>query len=802
MGGRAPAEAAGRGEAPGLTPEQQAAVQRQQQIMMMARMRAAAQQAVQQPQQQPAPGILGVVPYSRDMDEHSFLTSLARFLQAAGGLSLRRVPEFAGRPVPLHRLLRAVVSHGGYARVTDGGRWGDVCAAMGFAPLPSGNAATASAARDQLAAQLRGLYATLLYPYEQHFLMGVPVPSIAWQHQGAAAAAAAAAQTYSSASASASTTPPVVRPKSTTGSAANSVSNSAPNGSRPKTPQTFGEMLSQMRSDTFASLADARRSMPLEAVSWDALALMAASPDGAVRSSALGQLLRMSYELSGGTAGGATGAVGGVPVALPSAEAASAVLGVLARLLEPLAERLERRMVGDSAAANGSQQCRGNGHGEHAGVHRQPHSATTLARHAEYGSLVRSGLDGSAGTLCATSAAVLDVVRQWALRPELAASVGQCGAMISVLVRLVTSVAEDPKTAEVTPDGLRGAWLALGHAASSFSAETAEEAAGALLGALSGDIRFLAGAARRAFLLLLPSAVHAASSGGGTEDAKRAIVALHAAANGAWRALPLDAALFLDAAARVLAALLAARGGDSFGVCPARATLPGGHSARPPIVALIRPLADTVTALGGGLVPPFVALVRRLLGAPDFCASSAEYARWMAMVVHNPGFGLPDGGFLEASLVALHRALLLVPSRCVRREDVVGSFSSLVRVADAARALWMYDPAPSSGCALSTKLDGANGSSGQMSPLVASPKGALPAVAQAASSQPYALFLRLLSVLVLLAPSAAPAPPSDEAIVLSWLHDVPPSASCVAVVMRPDVLEAAATILAEMRAAP
>jgi len=314
--------------------------------------------------------------------------------------------------------------------------------------------------------------------------------------------------------------------------------------------------------------------------------------------------------------------------------------------------------------------------------------------------------------------------------------------------------------------------------------------------ALRSSLVPLVPAVRRAFFGLLPASVQSQDCGG-AEEKKRAIVALHAAASAAWRSLPADAALVLDAAGRLLGALLRLCGGDSFGA--------GTRAPRDRVEArvlaaaqaVVCPLLDVCATLLGSLVPPFVAHVRGLLDDAEFGAAAAEYSRWMTMVVHNPGFGLPDGGLGEAALVALHRCLLLLGGQCAGLEHsrVVWGFAALAGVADALRALWTYAPVPRAGCALSTATGGA------VSPLASASgsRSALPAVCSASSSSPHALLVRVLGVLAALGPGARPVPPSVEARVCAWLAERPPCASCVGVLHRADVLEAASLVLSSLR---
>lgn len=107
-----------------------------------------------------------IPPYKPEMTEEQFLASLSKFLIAIN-LPLKKIPEFQGRPVQMHRLFQIVTTLGGFQKVTEASRWNAVAASLQYWHN-----------NPELLHQLRSFYYTLFYAYEQYFFHKVPLDKI------------------------------------------------------------------------------------------------------------------------------------------------------------------------------------------------------------------------------------------------------------------------------------------------------------------------------------------------------------------------------------------------------------------------------------------------------------------------------------------------------------------------------------------------------------------------------------------------------------------------------------------------
>ena len=127
-----------------------------------------------QPTQRPPPvpmnNSTGLPPPHDDSifaSEGAFTEHLIRFLNAAS-FPEKRIPNIAGRPVPLLRLYQLICSVGGCANVAaDLKKWQRIAASL---QIPTDSVENLT--------MLRSTYLIFLYPYEQYYFQKKPLDKI------------------------------------------------------------------------------------------------------------------------------------------------------------------------------------------------------------------------------------------------------------------------------------------------------------------------------------------------------------------------------------------------------------------------------------------------------------------------------------------------------------------------------------------------------------------------------------------------------------------------------------------------
>lgn len=626
-----------------------------------------------------------VFPYNPAMSETQFLESLGKFM-ALINLPLRKVPQFRDRSVPMHNLYRIVTSFGGFQKVSDANQWAGVAMSLQFSPVTP-----------DLLGQLKSLYFTLFYAYEQVFFHRIPLDKVICKSNpeclqfyaslGPHALLKSAKGTHDQSGQERidESSPPPSQPKPKTSPVQRAIPvdnkpRPAPEPSNiPKTPVAKALTRDEVLQGTLRTthLATRRiRSIPIVGkVSYEEITLMLASTIPEIQTAALGILERLSFDAS--TAN------------VPSENAVIAILDVLCCIFtQEVALESKRTMQKPEILETPFEFLLAKLEAE-AVLLDEPVAVQRLSR----------------------LESIVNILRNWSLRPEMPAVMAKNDRLLMAI--LMPSLSNPDIWQYVSLDVYQGLWLVLLQLVS-FVTLTNERVALQLLHVALDELERCLEKQVKLSYVMHPAFMLEADN---TESIKKAIIQFIKASNQIWRQLPSHAFVLMDFTCRMLSNLSA---GGMFDVDD-KGLVRSDTDAATTMDRVLETLWQyvehfVITALG------LAFLIDKLLKKE--ARQAAEFGRYADSVLHNVQFGLPDGGYLELSLLTLLHAL----RRCEPSIFLAWSRRSaprLISYCDSLRRLWLH-PHPD------PKLD--------RSPLSTQPF-------TAASSQPYLVLIRLYAIL-------------------------------------------------------
>jgi hypothetical protein len=243
-----------------------------------------------------------------------------------------------------------------------------------------------------------------------------------------------------------------------------------------------------------------------------------------------------------------------------------------------------------------------------------------------------------------------------------------------------------------------------------------------------------------------------------TAAVKNAIIQFIKVANATWKTIPPHCFLLMDALCRLLSNLR--NGGIFDGECEQKKSM---------ATVLVR-IVETMW----GFVESFVLAALGVAYLIDVLLRSGGefYKSYTESVPHNVHFGLPDGGYLELSLLTLLHALRRLDAR--HYSDWSVEMERLIRWCDSLRRLWLHPPV------------------GNQSPLLTQPVNAV-------TSQPYLVLIRMYAILGHLAMTMPLRLGTTEVTaVIGWITEMP-TGVVGELLGRPEFVNVAETILASIQ---
>lgn len=497
-----------------------------------------------------------------------------------------------------------------------------------------------------------------------------------------------------------------------------------------------------------------RANLLIGKISFEEITLMLASSLRPVQCAALGVLERLSFDQS--------------PASQPSLDVLMSMLDALCGLfVEGLTEAAATATATattttESAARNGSLSWDGGS-----------------APPPPFGVLKRKGegqvFDISRPLVSVRPSlleSIVNIIRNWAMRPELPAMVAKHPVFIWRVLFPVLSRFQ--LWQHLNSEVYQGLWLVLLQVAPHISL-TDRPRIISVLEVVAVELQHCMGELTSAARLMHP-ALMLESATAGTEAVKKGIIQFIKVSNQFWRQLPPHCFLLLDCLCRMCSNIGPGGVFDSEEYGLVRGADPLGRALQTVLGALWRVVENFVmVALGVAF------LIGKLLCPEQSPSAALERQRYSESVLHNVQFGLPDGGYLELALLCMLHVLRR-SSPEVYRDWARKASPSLISWCDSLRRLWINS------AALPTGPDG-------KSPLFTQPF-------TASSSQPYLVLIRLYAILGHLSyhlGSSLEGPgPREAAMVVEWMAGVEGTAAGRQLLDRVEFLQVAELLLASI----
>lgn len=690
-----------------------------------------------------------IPPYNVNMSEESFADSLMRFLQLAG-LGLKRIPQFAGRTIEMHRLFLIICEIGGIIGVSDRpDGWHLVLTKMGYTLPPRSEHSI-----DQMALQIKMLSTTLFFAYEQFYLQGVPINQIQWPSRQ-----------------SQSKNMPKTLPtcENTTKVSVSSDEDQSFYVDRWKI------RWDRLRSDKFLTdiLSEDETRSRLKGLvigndiySWQELSLMLCCPHSSLHSLALAHLERMSFVLSGPETN---------LTHPPNAADLNLILSALHAYTLEITENFKTHKI-DTLEEIPSLYFLGR---------EERLQIDLINSFSSRKKWIQHRMDS-----------ILNILRNLSFCTEIAPIIAASQIYVFIL-----SLASDCYFWKIHAwlifEQWQNACLIMLQTCIHIDPKRFRDICPFTLSMCAKEIEHILHFTQRPKIYcLLPHisnrlslSLEVESEKVSTDSIKKAIISLINTANDYWKHCPSHCFLLVDLVGRLASNSELIQKSD------------------PQLKLLMWVIWDLVEAYSG-ICLTLARLISQLVADSDFSYTN-DHIKWIGMVIHNAGFGLPDGGYLEGSLIALDHILpnvsskdLITPfynksneipvDKSAESSDYNKDYKTkkpwiniavckLISLSEGLRTLWLHKIPPSR-------------QHEHQSPLIMQ-------TAQAMTSQPYQVYLRLVSILNTIFDALPDHTISgvltsvEEAIALKWLTEEIPTPSCREILQTPNLVKVAERIL-------
>ncbi|PJF19947.1 hypothetical protein PSACC_00248 [Paramicrosporidium saccamoebae] len=347
---------------------------------------------------------------------------------------------------------------------------------------------------------------------------------------------------------------------------------------------------------------------------------------------------------------------------------------------------------------------------------------------------------------------IVNVLRNWSVRTEIPAIMaGEEHFVWRVLVPILT---KEEVWSSLSLECYSGLWMVFVQI-SSLITLTEGTRVEALLSLAVDEVKHCLQDYRAHAVAMNPELYLGAVS---TAAVKNSIIQFIKVANATWKTIPPHCFLLMDALCRLLSNLR--NGGVFDGECEQKKSM----------ATMLVQVVETMW----GFAESFVLAALGVAYLIDLLLRSDGelYKSYTESVPHNVHFGLPDGGYLELSLLTLLHALRRLDARYYSDWSV--EMGRLIRWCDSLRRLWRHPPV------------------GSQSPLLTQPVNAV-------TSQPYLVLIRMYAILGHLATTMPLQLGMTEAtMVVGWITETPKGVAGE-LLGRPEFVSVAETILSSIQ---